>query len=176
MALTPTPNAYHAARRERDFHKDFYYDDGLGWLAHKRKIVQPAICSIAPATAHRTGNRTSQEGVRSSAASGDGNSDDSDSDEPERRTQQPLQLYDQASLAAFLCISKKTLQNRYSVTPHLLPQSIHIPGARGPRWTANAVQAWLESRPAHTRKPVVIAPKNKVGRPRIAACGKGGAA
>lgn len=177
MALTPTPTdpikrKYYQDKLTREFYKDFYYDGGY-LCARVRKIVQHVVRGIAPATAHRTGNRTGQEGSRSSAASGDGNGN-SDDAEPERR-QPSLQIYDQAALADLLQISKKTLQNLYSSAPHILPDAIRIPGARGPRWTLSAVQQWLESRPSHTRKPVVIAPKKGVGRPRIASVVKGGA-
>ncbi|MBU2845670.1 hypothetical protein HF923_07520 [Acidithiobacillus ferriphilus] len=110
--------------------------------------------------------RRGGEGSRSSAKSGDGNS--SDDPDSERRQQSPC-LYDQAALADLLKISKKSVQNIYSRTPHLLPQAIQIPGARGPRWTPQAVQLWLENRPQHSSaKPAPKAAKNKVGRPRIA--------
>lgn len=81
----------------------------------------------------------------------------------------PIHLHDQASLAELLCISKKTVQNLYSRTPHLLPPAIDIPGARGPRWTAPSIIAWLEGRPAHTSMPAPVMAKRSVGRPRIAA-------
>ncbi len=131
-------------------------------LAISRNVV--AVVHMAP-RAPRARRHT--EGSRSSAASGDGNSDPDP--DPERRLQ-PLQLLDQAVLADLLHISKKTLQNLYSNTPHLLPQAISIPGARGPRWTIQAVQTWLDSRPAHhnTAKTAPKAAKRKVGRPRIA--------
>lgn len=170
MALTKPLNEYWAAKRDRQFHKDFQYDIALGWITRDRAtVVRIANHRTAPATASRTGHRQRSEGARSSAASGDGNgnSDDSAEPDPERRTQ-PSQLYDQASLADFLGISKKTLQNLYSEAPHSLPQAIAIPGARGPRWTAAAVQTWLNDRPRHTSKPAPTAAKRKAGRPRIA--------
>ncbi len=112
--------------------------------------------------------RRGGEGSRSSAKSGDGNS--SDDPDPER-------LYDQAPLADLLKISKKSVQNIYSKTPWLLPRAISVPGARGPRWTPQAVQAWLADRPAHTVKPAPqAASRKKVGRPRIALVKQGGAA
>lgn len=172
MALIPTLSAYWSARRDREFHKDFFYDADLGWQA-RDKTPAVAVRHITQAASRRTGHRQRQEGSRSSAASGDGNGN-SDDAEPERR-QPSLQIYDQAALADLLQISKKTLQNLYSSAPHILPDAIRIPGARGPRWTLSAVQQWLESRPSHTRKPVVIAPKKGVGRPRIASVVKGGA-
>ena len=96
--------------------------------------------------------------------------DDGDEGEP------PRPLLDQAALADLLCISKKTLQNQYSVAPHTLPPAIAVPGARGPRWTRQSVQEWLESRPRHTPKIAPVAPRRKVGRPRIALVKQGGAA
>lgn len=120
--------------------------------------------------------RTRQRGsaIRSSASSGDSNN--AANPEPPRGTLLSLNLYDQATLAAFLAISKKTLQNLYSTKPHTLPVAIHVPGARGPRWTHKAVQEWLEQRPQHTPKPKPVSPGRKVGRPRIAlVAGKGGA-
>ncbi len=133
--------------------------------------VRPQIIHAA----HRTprAHRRRGEGSRSSAASGDGNSDPEP--DPERRAQ-PLSLHDQASLADLLKISKKSVQNIFSKTPWLLPPAICIPGARGPRWTAQSVQAWLENRPAHSAKPAPQAASRKVGRPRIALAITGGAA
>jgi len=82
-------------------------------------------------------------------------------------------IYDQSALAGLLKVSKKTLQNIYSSAPNSLPQSIRIPGARGPRWTASAVQEWLDKRPAHVSMQPQVAQKQKkkAGRPRIAAGG-----
>jgi len=154
--------------------------------AHRAAADHRKIVSIAPRTQHRGRG----EGSRSSAASGDGNSsDDSDSDpsdpNPARRLPfpqhpHPLQLLDQQTFAKLLCVSRKTLQNQYSASPHTLPPAIQIPGARGPRWTHQAVQNWLDSRPAHTAKPAPVVAKQRrgVGRPRIASLafgGKGGA-
>ena len=154
------------------------WDDAHRAAADHRKIV-----SIAPRQ-----HRGRGEGSRSSAKSGDGNdSDDSDSSDsdssvdPARplRPQHPLQLLDQSSLAALLCVGKKTLQNQYSASPRSLPPAIQIPGARGPRWTQQAVRDWLDSRPAYVSKPALVAEKRRgVGRPRIASlafAGKGGA-
>ncbi|MBE7567816.1 hypothetical protein [Acidithiobacillus sp. HP-11] len=166
---------YHEARLQHEFDKDFYYDDG--YLVERTRVIplKKVIRTTAPAP-RKTGHKQRAEGSRSSAASGDGNSEPEP--EPERNPQQhPLQLLDQSSLADLLCISKKTLQNTYSNTPHELPESIQIPHARGPRWTIQAVQAWLNSRPKHTQKLAPVAPKRKAGRPRIAAAmaAKGGA-
>lgn len=130
--------------------------------------LQRAATIVKRTTRKATPRRTRQRGAasRSSAASGDGNSD-GESPRP--------QLYDQPTLAAFLAISKKTLQNRYSVAPHTLPPAISIPGARGPRWTPESVAEWLSSRPQHTTKTATVAPRRKAGRPRIAHAAKGGA-
>lgn len=178
MALTPTPTdrnkrEYLESKLNREFQKEFYTDDE-GYLVEREKHAAPVLSVVA---APRRTVQRKQRGAsaRSSAKSGDGNSDDPDSD-PERR-QTSLRLFDQASLADLLCISKKTLQNQYSVAPHTLPAAIQIPGARGPRWTPQAVQAWLSERPLHTSKPAPKAnKKNKVGRPRIALAVAGGAA
>lgn len=116
--------------------------------------------AVAPRRTRRT--------ARSSAKSGDSNSNDADP-EPERP------LFNESSLADLICISKKTIQNLYSKTPHLLPPAIHIPGARGPRWTPESVAEWLSSRPQHTTKTAPVAPRRKAGRPRIAHAAKGGA-
>jgi len=80
----------------------------------------------------------------------------------------PIRLYDQKSLAALIGVSKKTVQNLYSRDPYSLPVAIDIPGARGPRWTAQAVLDWLNSRPVHRSTPPPVKKVRKVGRPRIA--------
>jgi predicted DNA-binding transcriptional regulator AlpA len=80
----------------------------------------------------------------------------------------PIHLYDQKSLALLMGVSKKTVQNLYSKTPHCLPVAIDIPGARGPRWTAQAILAWLDGRPVHTSTPPPVKRVRKVGRPRVA--------
>ena len=144
------------------------------WLNRQKKIIlmpTPAVAAVhmAPRTPRA---RRNGEGSRSSAASGDGNSEP----DPERRAQPSLCLYDQAALAALLKISKKSVQNIFSKTPWLLPPAIQIPGARGPRWTPQAVQAWLADRPAHVAKPAPQPAQKKVGRPRIALAVQGGAA
>ena len=133
----------------------------------KKIILAPAPVSAVVHAARRTqARRRHGEGSRSSAASGDGNSDPEP--DPERSPRSPLQLFDASSLADLFCISKKTIQNQYSRTPWLLPPAISIHGARGPRWTASAVQAWLENRPQHNATPAPQANARKVGRPRIA--------
>ncbi len=127
------------------------------------RITQKTIHRAAPA------RHTRQQGASTSSTekSGDGNPDP----DPERAS-----LLTQAALADLLCISTKTLQNLYSSKPHTLPPAISIPGARGPRWTPQAVQAWLTDRPAHTTTSAPVAPKRRPGRPRIAALRSAGAA
>ncbi|OCB03081.1 hypothetical protein BBC27_09505 [Acidithiobacillus ferrivorans] len=112
----------------------------------------------------RTQKRRGAEGKKQAAA---GDSPTDPEPEPERH-RNPLHLYDQAALADLLVIDKHTVQNIFSKTPWLLPPAISIPGARGPRWLPAVVQEWLEQRPQHTPKPVPVAPKRSVGRPRIA--------
>ncbi|OCB03422.1 hypothetical protein BBC27_08120 [Acidithiobacillus ferrivorans] len=132
------------------------------------------ITTSVKKSSSRAAPRRTRQATRSSAKSGDSNTDDAEPEpEPERT---PLQLYDQAALADLLCISKKSVQNICSKTPWLLPAAIQIPGARGPRWTPESVQEWLQNRPQHTSKPLPVAPKRKVGRPRIALAVQGGAA
>ena len=161
----------HSVRDIRALQKDFdkrYFTDSDGYFVERTRNMRK---SNAAPTQHRSAPRHShkREGIRSSAASGDGNSDDG---EPPR----PQQLLDQHALANILGISKKPLQNLFSSKPHLLPSAIAVPGARGPRWTSGSVQAWLDSRPAYTTKPAPAPLQRKVGRPRIAlAAGKGGA-
>lgn len=141
--------------------------NGLKRLTKMNKIGGTVLSVVTNHRTQQSPRRTRQRGAqtRSSASSGDGNSDNSDGEPP--------RLLDQAALASILSISKKTLQNQYSVAPHTLPPAIAIPGARGPRWTPQAVQEWLEQRPKHTPKPVPVAPKRKVGRPRLALAIKG---
>jgi predicted DNA-binding transcriptional regulator AlpA len=153
--------------RERRHLGMFYHIVHMARRAAEKARLHAMPISADPRVGHHKRGH-GEEGTRSSAASGDGN----DGSDPERR----LQTYGQAEFAVFLCISKKTLQNIYSRTPHLLPPAIHVPGARGPRWTQQAIQEWLNSRPKHTHKPFPSAPKRKAGRPRIAlVSGKGGA-
>ncbi len=163
----------HSERDIRALQKEFdkqYYIDSYGYLVERTRNMRKS--NAAPTQQHRSAprHRRQREGMRSSAASGDGN-DDGDPD-PERH----FRLLTQADLSDLLSISTKTLQNVYSRTPHLLPKAIQIPGARGPRWTPAAVAAWLDSRPAYTTRPALAPAKNRVGRPRIAlAAVKGGA-
>lgn len=144
-----------------DLYEAFCYQQKM---LSRQKVFQYCVPARRTRTTPRRIRQRGKE-IRSSVASGDSNSD------PDRHRQ----LYDQAALANLLCISKKTLQNQYSVAPHTLPPAISIPGARGPRWTLQAIQDWLDARPQHTPKPVPVAPPSrKVGRPRIAFAGKGG--
>lgn len=143
-------------------------------FARRRNIKLKARAAAPRNNHHKAQKKQRGAAARSSAASGDGNADPADPD-PERRPS--LHLLDQAALAALLRISKKTLQNQYSVAPHTLPAAIQIPRARGPRWTPQAIQEWLEQRPPHTPKPVPQPSKRrKVGRPRIAVVNKEGGA
>ena len=139
-------------------------------LALKRMDAMPPVLHIVVSTTKNTPRRTRQRGsaTRSSSASGDSNDADGDGEPP-----RPQQLLDQVALAALFVTSKKSVQNIYSKSPWLLPPAITIPGARGPRWTPAAVQEWLQNRPQHTPKPIPVAPKKKVGRPRIALAIKG---
>jgi hypothetical protein len=170
------------------FHNDALSRDQLDCLG--RKATQRAnginkeVCKLNLEAVHKPSASQSKQGkckskvcARSSAASGDSNSADGDGNDGEPpRPLSHLELYDQASLALILKISKKTLQNLYSKTPWLLPVAIFIPGARGPRWTHKAVQEWLEQRPQHTPKPKPVSPGRKIGRPRIAALRSAGSA
>ncbi|MDA8153606.1 MAG: hypothetical protein M0003_13030 [Acidithiobacillus sp.] len=155
---------------QKEFDKQYFYSDG--YLVERTRSMRTKSRATPTQPQRSAPHPRRQAGVRSSAASGDGNNN-----EPEPEPERPHQrLLDQADLADILSISKKTLQNKLSVTPHLLPKAIQIPGARGPRWTAEAVKAWLSDRPAYTTQPAPVAPKRTVGRPRLAvAAGKGGA-
>ncbi len=164
--ITLTPWQLHKLQKERDRQ---YYTDDAGYLTERVKMPPQkfAVVSVVPVR-RRTQKRRGADGKKQ-ATSGNSPADP----EPPR----PCKLADEAAFAAHLCISKKTLQNIYSRTPHLLPPAIHVPGARGPRWTQAAIQEWLNSRPSHTSKPAPVAQKRKAGRPRIArAVVQGGAA
>ncbi len=165
---TFTPWQLHKLQNEHD--RNYYYTDG--YMVERVKMP-PQKFTVVPVPPHCARLRRTRRTTRSSAKSGDSNADPEP--EPERALLS-LNLYDQAALADFLAVSKKTLQNIYSVAPHTLPKAIAIPGARGPRWTPAAVAEWLQNRPQHTQKTIPVAPKRKVGRPRIALiAGKGGA-
>lgn len=147
--------------------------------AQRANAINKEVCKLNLEAVHKpsvpqkkTPCRTRRT-TRSSAKSGDSN-DDAEP-EPERPLLSP-NLYNEASLADLLIISKKSVQNIYSKSPWLLPLAISIPGARGPRWTPESVQEWLSARPKHTSKLVPVAPKKKVGRPRIAALRSNGGA
>ncbi|MHB1644467.1 MAG: hypothetical protein ACYCS8_17755 [Acidithiobacillus sp.] len=139
-------------------------------LMLKKALSNNNVIRIMPGQhcARRTQKRRGADGKRQATA---GDSNDSDPEPP-----RPGGLADAAALANQFCVSKKTIQNIYSRTPHLLPKAISIPGARGPRWTQAAIDEWLQNRPKHTPKPVVAAPRRKVGRPRIAALRSNGGA
>lgn len=157
---------------QKNFDKQCFTDSD-GYLVKRTRNMRKS--NAAPTQPHRSAprHRRQREGMRSSVASGDGNNNEP---EPEPDPERHFRLLTQADLADLLSISTKTLQNVYSRTPHLLPLAVVVPGARGPRWTTDAVQAWLDSRPAHTSKPAPAPLQRKVGRPRIAlAAVKGGA-
>ena len=169
MSLIPAHDLSAVEQRERhEIEKDFFWTDydierERGYDI--KRVVKQAPC--ATTRVHRRQNAGSSGDKKTSG----GNSADGDG-EP------PRPLLNQADLAALLGVSKKTLQNLHSRTPHLLPSAIAVPGARGPRWTSGSVQAWLDSRPTYTTKPIPAPTHRKVGRPRIAlapAAGKGGA-
>lgn len=156
-----TPWQLHKLQKEHD--RNYYYADGYMVERVKMPRQKLAVVSSVPhcVRLRRTQKRRGADGKKQATS---GNS-------PEPEPERPLlttQLLDQATLADFLCSSKKTVQNLYSKTPWLLPPAISIPGARGPRWTPEAVQEWLQNRPQHTHKPFPSAPKRKAGRPRIA--------
>lgn len=114
-----------------------------------------------------TGNRQSRQARRPAKASSSGSPSAAD-DEPPRQLLDNNRLLTETALAAYLCISKKSLQNQYSKAPWTLPSAVQIPGAKGPRWTAQSVQKWLEICPKHSTKSAPTAGKRNVGRPRIA--------
>lgn len=182
VKVAATEDRYHQDALEA-FHNDALTRAQLDYLqrqaAQRANAINKAVCKLnldavlKPGTSQRKqGKCKTKVCARSSAASGDSNSDDSDDGdgEPPRHG-----LADAAAFAAYICISKKTLQNIYCVTPHLLPPAIHVPGARGPRWPWASIDEWLSERPKHAPKPQPVAPKRKAGRPRIAIMGKGSA-
>jgi hypothetical protein len=183
VKVAATEDRYHQDALEA-FHNDALTRAQLDYLqrqaAQRANAINKAVCKLnldavlKPGTSQRKqGKCKTKVCARSSAASGDSNSDDSDDGdgEPPRHG-----LADAAAFAAYICISKKTLQNIYCITPHLLPPAIHVPGARGPRWPWASIDEWLSERPQHTSKSAPVAPRKRVGRPRIAlVAGKGGA-
>ena len=111
-----------------------------------------------------------KSGPREGDSNGDG---DGDGEPP--RSLNLQQLIDEHAIALCLRISKKTVQNLYSKSPHLFPPSLQIPGARGPRWTAHAVEEWiarLETRAISARAAQQLnSTPRRPGRPRIAQIG-----
>jgi predicted DNA-binding transcriptional regulator AlpA len=179
FAATPTTQQLRQQHKERasysrDHQRHLAHTDTGQWLRdmdhNEARTARAAAPSIALQLQGKK-NRGRGESGRATAASGDGNSTGDGDGEPPR----PGGLADEAALANQLCVSKKTIQNIYSRTPHLLPPAIAIPGARGPRWTQAAIDGWLATRPQHTSKSVPVAPKRSAGRPRIALAGKRGA-
>ena len=175
MALIPAHDLSEAAeQRERhEIEKDFFWTDYD--IERERGYDIKRVVKQAPCATNRVQivRRRQNAGSSGDKKNSGGNGDDGSDGEPPRSCQS---LLNQNDLAAYLGISKKTLQNLHSSNPHLLPRAISIPGARGPRWTAQAVQNWLDARPAYTTRPVLAPAKNRVSRPRIAlAVKKGGA-
>ena len=70
---------------------------------------------------------------------------------------------------------KKTLQNLLCKSPHLFPSPIKIPGARGPRWSAPAIENWINEleREAISARASQLnnTPRPGRGRPRIVRIG-----
>lgn len=186
MALTLSTELFEAGQRalEAEMYASGelqYWDeeDTAWWNAHHKdprdQIQIPLVVhQVLTHRVVRSGGDRQRKKTGGDKKTSSGNDDGSDGEPP--RPHQSLQLLNQNTLAALLGISKKTLQNVFCRTPHLLPPAVVVPGARGPRWTASAVQDWLDSRPAYTNKPAPTPTRRKVGRPRIAlAAGKGGA-
>jgi hypothetical protein len=83
-------------------------------------------------------------------------------------------LFGYSRLAEIIGVHERTLKNWYSRDPARLPPAVIIPGAKGPRWTDDLVDEWIQ---AHVRRPAPIAepkPKNRGpengrrrGRPRL---------
>jgi hypothetical protein len=119
----------------------------------------------------RRAGRQGHGGQQKKASSG-GSSDDGDGEPP--RHPYPLVL-NYVDLADLLKIAPGTLKNRYSQAPDTLPPAICIPGCRGPRWLLATVLRWLEAHEAPA-PAAPVTPKRRVGRPRLAMQGKGGAA
>lgn len=110
----------------------------------------------------------------SGAATKSGDDGDGDPDpDPDRP-----QFYDYAALAALLSCGVQHVRNLRCAGK--LPPAIKLPYARGPRWTVDAVDAWLASNaePYHPTPVARSAPKSplprKIGRPRIADQQRGG--
>lgn len=126
-----------------------------------------------PRQHNRQQTRSAHGAAKKSGDDGDGGDGGSGDGEPPH--QHPI-LLDYADLAALLKVAVGTLKNRYSQAPHTLPPAILIPGCRGPRWLLATVLRWLEAHEAEAQAPAApVTPKRRVGRPRIAQAGQGGA-
>ena len=130
--------------------------------SYNNNVVRVALVSVPPC-ARRTQERRGAEGKKQAAA-GDSPADP----EPPRPG-----LAGEAELANQLCISKKTVQNIYSRTPHLLPPAIQIPGARGPRWTQAAIDNGFLSAQSTPQNPHLSQPKRRLAAPGLPARAKG---
>ena len=111
-------------------------------------------------------------GGQKKAPSSNDDGDGGDGEPPHRL--EPL--LDSEDLAAYLRLARGTVNNYYSRSPELLPPAIHIPGHRGPLWRPTTVLRWLDAHEAEAQAPAApVTPKRRVGRPRIAQAGQGGA-
>lgn len=135
--------------------------DAIPASLSQRGAISADICAKRKTrAAHKSGSRES------------GDSNDGDGEPPRQIN---LQLYDEHAIAQCFQISKKTVQNLYSKSPHLFPPAFKIPGARGPRWSARAIEDWinnldLQSISARAAQQQNSTPR-RPGRPRIARTG-----
>lgn len=84
---------YYNARREREFHRAYYWDADIGFVARERKLV-PAYTNRRIIVRRTPGShRQRQNGIRSSVKSGDGNNDSKPEPEPDRSIQQYYRYY-----------------------------------------------------------------------------------
>lgn len=138
----------------------------------RTRLAPPAHVRVAHRAAPRQ-TRHRATGSNSGAGSGSGSGNDGDGGDGEPPHHPLVLTYE--DLATLLHVAVGTLKNRYSRDPSGLPPAILIPGCRGPRWLLATVLRWLEAHEA--MPPANPAPKRRgrVGRPRIAQAGKGGA-
>jgi hypothetical protein len=120
----------------------------------------------------RRAGRQGQKKASSGGSSDDGDGG-SDGEPPHHPYPYPLVL-NYADLANLFKIATGTAKNHYSRDPSSLPPAIHIPGCRGPSWLLTTALLWLEAHEAPA-SAAPVTPKRRVGRPRIAMQGKGGA-
>ncbi len=144
------------------------------------RYAVPHVLSQSGAAGRDITKATCTNNMRTDAASissrqKSGARGDDDDSEPNR----PInlqQLYDEHALAKCFSISKKTIQNLFSKSPHLFPPAINVPGARGPRWTARAIADWIDHLERKTISPrgakqQINSTPRRPGRPRIARIG-----